>query len=211
MFRIQNWILALNLVFSQTALVLAENKEILVGNSETTSASAQTYDPYLLTAELNDTITFVFQGKTNHTVTQTTFGDPCGSSATGFDSGLFSPGQNYTITITNTDPIWIRCSHFCTSGMVAAINVPDNSTTTTYGQFQSNAMNNSTSTNSLSSTSHGTSTAPPSSQTSVTRSGGSTIPVTSTSSTGSASSSRYTVGGTTLYGLLSVLSLALLA
>lgn len=94
------------------------------------------FTPSNITAKAGDTITFQFQQK-NHTVTQSTFGNPCKSIAststsgqTGFDSG-FKPVADgattfptFTIQVNDTQPIWAFCAqgNHCTSGMVFAVN-----------------------------------------------------------------------------------------
>jgi len=94
------------------------------------------FTPSNITAKAGDTITFQFQQK-NHTVTQSTFANPCKSMAststsgqTGFDSG-FKPVADgattfptYTIQVNDTQPIWAFCAqaNHCTSGMVFAVN-----------------------------------------------------------------------------------------
>jgi len=94
------------------------------------------FTPSNITAKAGDTITFQFQQK-NHTVTQSTFGNPCKSIAStstsgqiGFDSG-FKPVADgvttfptYTIQVNDTQPIWAFCAqgNHCTQGMVFAVN-----------------------------------------------------------------------------------------
>jgi len=94
------------------------------------------FTPPNITAKAGDTITFQFQQK-NHTVTQSTFGNPCKSIAStstsgqvGFDSG-FKPVADgvttfptYTIQVNDTQPIWAFCAqgNHCAQGMVFAVN-----------------------------------------------------------------------------------------
>ncbi|KND91033.1 hypothetical protein TOPH_04409 [Tolypocladium ophioglossoides CBS 100239] len=93
------------------------------------------YDPPSLTAQVGTAIQFNFFPK-NHTVTQSSFGDPCHPLEGGFFSGFVpvkdSPsGTSFTITVTDTKPIWFYCgqgSH-CQSGMVGAINAPTSGNT----------------------------------------------------------------------------------
>jgi plastocyanin len=91
-----------------------------------------TYDPPFIRAAVRDTVKFVFTTK-NHTITQSTFSDPCRKlSATtgeeGFDSG-FIPGKDdqsatFSIKVNDTKPIWAYCRQtgHCGQGMVFAIN-----------------------------------------------------------------------------------------
>lgn len=79
-------------------------------------------------------MTFTFQQK-NHTVTQSSFANPCTPLEGGFDSGFQPVGAEdtagpfpaATLIIQDTNPIWIYCrqkvptSH-CAAGMVFAIN-----------------------------------------------------------------------------------------
>lgn len=70
----------------------------------------------------------------NHTVTQSSFKDPChplssGGFFSGFVPTMDSPsGTTFTITVTDTKPIWFYCSQtkgaHCQAGMVGAINAP---------------------------------------------------------------------------------------
>lgn len=70
----------------------------------------------------------------NHTVTQSSFKDPCHPlSSGGFFSGFVptkdSPSSTtFTITVQNSNPIWFYCSQtvgsHCQKGMVGAINAP---------------------------------------------------------------------------------------
>jgi plastocyanin len=90
------------------------------------------YDPPHIAAQPRDIIMFEFRQK-NHTVTQSSFPDPCRMSNGGFDSGFQPVADNATtfptwnITVNDTTPIWAYCrqkvpvSH-CGSGMVFAIN-----------------------------------------------------------------------------------------
>ncbi|KAJ7885757.1 hypothetical protein B0H14DRAFT_3082258 [Mycena olivaceomarginata] len=93
-----------------------------------------------ITAAIGDTVTFEFHPK-NHTVTQSSFLEPCKPLAetsitgqVGFKSGFqfVDPSQTtdfptFTITINDTAPIWGYCGQqgppvHCTEGMVFSIN-----------------------------------------------------------------------------------------
>lgn len=93
------------------------------------------YDPPYVQANPGDTIQFKFMVK-NHTVTQSTFENPCEKVYGGFDSEFkaVSPAQAYDlptfeILVNDTKPIWTYCrqtnpvSH-CGAGMVFAVNPP---------------------------------------------------------------------------------------
>lgn len=97
------------------------------------------YDPPEVTANVGDTITFQFMAK-NHTVTQSSFADPCRSltftsttGKVGFDSGFMAVAAGattlptYSITVNDTSPIWVYCKQtgHCGKGMVFAVNAVD--------------------------------------------------------------------------------------
>ncbi|KAL0577878.1 hypothetical protein V5O48_004114 [Marasmius crinis-equi] len=94
-----------------------------------------TFDPSSITAKAGDIITFIFESK-NHSVTQSTFADPCTPKQNGADSGFrpLSDGvigtgtPRWEFSVENTDPLWFHCgqvvpvSHCQLMGMVFAIN-----------------------------------------------------------------------------------------
>jgi len=96
-----------------------------------------TYTPNNITAAVGTAIEFSFFPK-NHTVTQSSFADPCHPLNTngvlnGFFSGFVptasSPsGSTFTIIVNDTTPIWFYCAqttgNHCQSGMVGSINAP---------------------------------------------------------------------------------------
>ncbi|KAI9455577.1 hypothetical protein BJY52DRAFT_636338 [Lactarius psammicola] len=106
-------------------------------NVDVAPGGALTFKPSDFTASNGTTVTFLFQGAP-HSVTQSTFADPCtylaastGSSG-GFDSGVQTTKQ-YTIVITNDQqPIWFFCKvqKHCGLGMVGSINAPTSGTDT---------------------------------------------------------------------------------
>lgn len=100
------------------------------------------FDPQSVVAKPRDTIIFEFHQK-NHTVTQSSFDDPCRrlnkDGVLGFDSDFFPVGADLTsgfptwnYTVTDTAPVWAYCrqktpaSH-CGAGMVFAINSDESS------------------------------------------------------------------------------------
>jgi plastocyanin len=109
-----------------------------------------TYNPSSIRASPHDTVIFEFKAK-NHTVTQSSFGDPCRklefTSTTGekgFDSGFMpvnaaSPTDfpTFSITVNDTAPIWVYCrqGNHCGQGMVFAIN-SDESSDRNFAAFQ---------------------------------------------------------------------------
>ncbi|THH33898.1 hypothetical protein EUX98_g323 [Antrodiella citrinella] len=103
------------------------------------------YSPANVTAVVGTLVTFFFpDGATPHSVTQSSFADPCtpltGANGTGFDSGLQNSKQ-FTINITDiSTPIWFFCKAptHCGTGMVGSINAP--ATGNTFDNFQAAAV-----------------------------------------------------------------------
>jgi len=96
----------------------------------------QTFSPNNLVAQPGEMVQFQFQSG-NHTVTQSTFDQPCQpismhSNVTGFHSGFVPAAASaaqgmfptYTIMINDTKPIWLYCAQgkHCENGMVMVIN-----------------------------------------------------------------------------------------
>jgi len=102
--------------------------------SVSNSNGSLTYSPDNLVAAKGDMVQFQFF-PANHTVTQSTFDEPCQpisevSNVTGIYSG-FMPVKaadttipTYTILINSTTPMWLYCSQasHCQKGMVMVIN-----------------------------------------------------------------------------------------
>jgi plastocyanin len=99
------------------------------------------YGPPNITANVHDTVTFVFHPK-NHTATQSSFENPCqpladtsSTGEVGFNSGFMFVPPNATefptfqITIYDDKPIWGFCGQtgHCGSGMVFSINAKQDS------------------------------------------------------------------------------------
>jgi len=111
-----------------------------------------TFEPNTVTANEGDTIAFQFMAK-NHSVTQSTFADPCQLMTTptqGIDSGFQNvpPGSTqfpeFSFNVTNaTTPLWFFCAQptHCQMGMVFAVNPTPQKT---FAEFQATAMGNST-------------------------------------------------------------------
>ncbi|KAF8590466.1 hypothetical protein K439DRAFT_1381845 [Ramaria rubella] len=119
-------------VFGLVALTQAVDHAVVVGGPDILA-----YNPPSVSAAVGDTVTFTFQQK-NHTITQSSFTNPCTPLDVGFDSGFqpvsvnntSGPFPAATLTIQNTDPIWIFCrqtnpSSHCAAGMVFAVNPGD--------------------------------------------------------------------------------------
>jgi len=108
------------------------------------------FNPSRISALPRDVVVFEFHQK-NHTVTQSSFEDPCrkldASGLQGFDSGFIPVADGTTdfptwnFTVTDTAPIWAYCrqtagSSHCGAGMVFAIN-SDESSGRNFNAFQS--------------------------------------------------------------------------
>jgi plastocyanin len=118
---------------------------VKVGNANGTLA----YSPNSIQAAVGDMVQFQFAPQ-NHTVTQSTFDQPCqpismNSNVTGIYSGFMpvtassTETPTYTILINNTTPMWIYCSQgrHCQNGMTMVINVnPTANATRTLANFQ---------------------------------------------------------------------------
>ncbi|KAL1727157.1 hypothetical protein EV714DRAFT_286719 [Schizophyllum commune] len=121
--------------------VLAKDFDVAVGEN-----AALNFNPSSLTGVQNgDTITFHFLSG-NHTLTQSTFDEPCKAKEGGVDSG-FQDVQNagggdrlhYTITVNNAStPLWFFCGQtgHCPRGMVFAVNPTADKT---FADFQGTA------------------------------------------------------------------------
>ncbi|EPS45617.1 hypothetical protein H072_366 [Dactylellina haptotyla CBS 200.50] len=86
------------------------------------------YSPATLSAQPGDTIQFDFKGG-NHTVTQTSFGDPCNPINNGFNSGFASSSTSFSIVVKNKAALYYYCAAegHCQAGMVGIINPPSSS------------------------------------------------------------------------------------
>ncbi|KAF2872617.1 hypothetical protein BDV95DRAFT_391327 [Massariosphaeria phaeospora] len=88
------------------------------------------YSPEAITAAVGDKVKFVFMQK-NHTVTQSTFADPCKAMTGGQDSGFMpnadgKAGVEWEMPVDTTEPLWFYCKQrmgtHCGKGMVFSIN-----------------------------------------------------------------------------------------
>ncbi|KAN0125178.1 Cupredoxin [Russula decolorans] len=112
------------------------------------------FNPNNITAAVGDTVEFIFNPK-NHSVTQSSFAQPCTPLSGGFDTG-FLPVTNGTdnsslptrqFVVNDTQPIWIHCrqsantagSH-CGKGMVFAVNPGANGSNNSFANFQATAL-----------------------------------------------------------------------
>ncbi|RDB29555.1 hypothetical protein Hypma_015394 [Hypsizygus marmoreus] len=111
------------------------------------------YSPEAISAQPGDQVVFHFNPK-NHTVTQSSFANPCGLKDDGFDSGFIPVPANqtdnlptYTITINDTQPVWVYCrqaaktaaSH-CGQGMVFAVNCGFDDAPNSFSNFKKSAL-----------------------------------------------------------------------
>lgn len=90
------------------------------------------YQPESITANVGDTVLFVFL-QANHTVTQSSFANPCVKISGGTDSGFMpnpsgAAGVTFSMPVTASGPLWFYCKQkvgtHCGKGMVFAINAP---------------------------------------------------------------------------------------
>jgi plastocyanin len=117
--------------------VSAANHQVLVGEG------GLTYTPSSLQAQTGDTVNFIFQAG-DHSVTQSTFANPCTKLAGGIDSGLRSvtagttPLPQFSVAVAENTPLFFFCSqtNHCKEGMVFALNP---TATQTFAEFQAKA------------------------------------------------------------------------
>ena len=119
------------------------NFPVLVGGQ-----NGNVFTPNQIAANPGDTVSFVF-GSSNHSVTQSTFGNPCVGTAGGIDTG-FQASTNLLAsadttgapvlqyTVTSTTPEWFFCGqtgHCAQDGMVFAVNPPADETFTSFANI----------------------------------------------------------------------------
>jgi len=109
-----------------------------------------TFNPNNITAANGTVVTFYFPANgLSHSVTQSSFAEPCtflaanstSGAPNGFDSDL-QQGVQFSITIVNaSQPIWFHCKQVqhCGMGMVGSINAPA-SGNNTFTNFMANAL-----------------------------------------------------------------------
>lgn len=110
-----------------------------------------TYSPNKIVAQPGEFVQFQFLAG-NHTVTQSTFDQPCQpismhSNITGFHSGFLPAAASasmgmvptYTIQINDTKPLWLYCAQgrHCENGMVMVINEPASNASRTLENYKS--------------------------------------------------------------------------
>ncbi|KAJ7446517.1 hypothetical protein B0H11DRAFT_1745985 [Mycena galericulata] len=102
-------------------------------------------------------IVFHFNPKAsiNHTVSQSSFADPCGLKEGGFASGFMPVAANtsadslptFTITVNDTSPVWVYCAQaagtpasHCGQGMVFSVNCPSGDSPNSFTNFKNAAL-----------------------------------------------------------------------
>ncbi|KAG8891901.1 hypothetical protein FRB99_003254 [Tulasnella sp. 403] len=108
-------------------------------------ASGLTFTPNQVTAAVGDVVAFEFHPK-NHTLTQSTFANPCTAMAGGVNSGYMPVAATattfpvYSFKVNEVTPLWFYCAQtgHCQGGMVFAINV-NASSPNTFDAFLNNA------------------------------------------------------------------------
>jgi len=104
------------------------------------------FSPEAIPAQIGDQVVFHFNPK-NHTVTQSSFANPCGQKPGGFDSGFEPVMANQTqptfaITVNDTQPIWVFCRQtgHCGQGMVFAVNCGADGSQNSFTNFKNAAL-----------------------------------------------------------------------
>jgi plastocyanin len=124
-----------------------------VHNIQVGAAGKLLYDPEAIAAQPGDQVVFHFHPK-NHTVTQSSFADPCGRKEGGFNSGFQPVPANqtdnlptYTLTVPDNQPIWMYCAQaartpnsHCGAGMVFAINCGPDDAPNSFINFKKSAL-----------------------------------------------------------------------
>ncbi|KAK0208357.1 hypothetical protein DFS33DRAFT_1379883 [Desarmillaria ectypa] len=141
--------LSLGLALVHSLSVSATVYDVQVGGAD----GKLVYVPEAISAQPGDQVVFHFNPK-NHTVTQSSFADPCGPKEGGLDSGFMPVAANttdslptWTMTVNDTQPIWVYCkqgsktpaSH-CGQGMVFAVNCGLDGAPNSFSNFKNAAL-----------------------------------------------------------------------
>lgn len=133
----------LSALLALSPFALAQNTtqthNVLVG------ADGLTFTPNQVTAAPGDIVAFEFHPK-NHTLTQSTFANPCTAMANGATSGFQPVAANatqfpvFSFMVNDVTPLWFFCQQtgHCQQGMVFALNV-NASSPNTFAAFQAKA------------------------------------------------------------------------
>lgn len=111
------------------------------------------FTPEAIFADVGDQVVFHFHPK-NHTVTQSSFADPCSPAPGGFDSGFQFVAANstdapptHTITVQDKKPIWVFCNQaantpnsHCGAGMIFSVNCPADPAPNSFDNFKKKAL-----------------------------------------------------------------------
>lgn len=130
-----------NTVWNEAPLEEGQVHQVTVGGP-----AGLVYSPEQLHAKPGDKIEFTFLAQ-NHTVTQSTFAEPCKKMEGGFNTG-FIPNPNGTVTpppkamfqVTTEEPVWMYCGQkpHCSKGMVFSLNPTAEKT---HEKFKETAIN----------------------------------------------------------------------
>ncbi|KAM5439314.1 hypothetical protein MferCBS31731_004736 [Microsporum ferrugineum] len=106
-------------------LAAAKTVEVIVAQN-----GDLTFTPDKITADVNDIVHFKL-AKSGHDISSGPFNTPCKPGDNSLYSGKLNEGNEFSVNITNTDPVWIYCSvaKHCSKGMVAVINQPSSGNT----------------------------------------------------------------------------------
>lgn len=135
---------AISALLGLAACASAANITVIVAQG-----GALNYTPSSVTASEGDVISFQFVAG-NHTVTQSSFSNPCTMLSTGIDSEFQPASSNasmvpeYSFTVSNASaPLWFYCrqGRHCQAGMVFAVNP---TTDETFDAFRAKATGSST-------------------------------------------------------------------
>ncbi|ESK94187.1 hypothetical protein Moror_8387 [Moniliophthora roreri MCA 2997] len=140
---------ALGLAFASLPAVFAANYDVTVA-----PGGELVFSPEYVQAAIGDTVTFTFNPK-NHTVTQSTFDQPCKLNPEGFNTNFVPVDVGATdlpyrvLTVNHTNPIWFYCQQqkpepHCAKGMVFAINPPPEGDPRSFSAFKALAMSSAT-------------------------------------------------------------------
>lgn len=145
-----HFILPVLLCISRSA---AQDATIVVGGDASTRGGFLQFIPPSVVAQNGSVITLIFSGSPgNHSVTQTSFNDPCQPLSGGFDSGFvhvpldtYEGYPTWNLTITNDAiSVWFYSAQTvpvldCPGGMVGSINAPLTGNET-FLRFQQDAL-----------------------------------------------------------------------
>jgi plastocyanin len=140
------------MLFFPFALALLPSVFAVVHDVQVGANGMLQYTPEAIAAQPGDQVVFHFNPK-NHTVTQSSFASPCGPKAGGIASGFMPVAANqttlptYTITINDTQPVWVYCSQaantpasHCGKGMVFAVNCGLDGSPNSFTNFKKAAL-----------------------------------------------------------------------